>query len=311
MTIEQIPSAPFDENAQTLVRTDEDYLIDKGVDIVDAVAGQLTVLLPASPLHGARHRILATGGTVAVDGNGHNIISPGNIPMPTYVVMAGQAVDLTFSTENVWLPVCCSGATGPIGPTGDTGPTGPTGATGPTGPTGATGATGSAAGPSARITRDPQATPPQEILNLASGDVILFGTSVYDTSAGAVMTSVPNRLTAPTNGTYDITAQVSLLPNFLEIGPQLVALALDIVGAVGSLAGVVIARKTDYQDCGFAAGSNSAISAEVTTQVRLLAGDQVEVRIGTPVGYQALPAVSSNVVQSSYSPTFEMVRVDV
>jgi hypothetical protein len=318
MTIEQIPSAPFDENAQTLVRTDENYTMDKGIDIVDAVAAGLTIRLPSSPIHGERHRVLSPGGNTTVDGNSHNIVGAGNIPAATFAVGAGQAVDFTFSTDDVWLPAGVSagatGGTGPTGPTGATGPSGPTGptgagSTGGTGPTGATGpdgptgATGSANGPSARISRTVGA--PEQIVSSGDTDVTVTLDAIeYDTSA--TMTGTPNELAAPTTGTYDITGQLVLLPNPVEPGPLIAGIALEIVGTNGTVLGTVLGRSSEYQDVGAFLGTLAAIAIEVTTQFRLTAGDRVGLRISQ---YMADGGQNANIrILSDFSPTLEMIR---
>ena len=141
MTTRQIPSGPFDQNAQIVIETDVNYTLKISDDVVDAIVPGITLTLPDNPLFGERHRLIASGGAVTVLGNGYPITGGGSS------VPAGQALDLIFTTQSTWAPTGVAGATGPTGATGATGssggPIGPTGATGATGSTGSTGATGS------------------------------------------------------------------------------------------------------------------------------------------------------------------------
>ena len=124
MTTRQIPSAPFDQNAQNVISTDQDFTLNLGDDIVDVVGPGVTLTLPPNPVYGQRHRIIASGGNVSVLGNGHPIVGGGSF------VFVFSALDLTFSVSNEWVP---SLGVGPAGPKGATGATGSTGATGPSG----------------------------------------------------------------------------------------------------------------------------------------------------------------------------------
>lgn len=72
-------------------------------------AGNATFLLPASPLDNAPYMVVndsTSGGTMTVDGNGHNIGLSGT----TVAVVAGQAVSVRFSTaSNRWEILDASG----------------------------------------------------------------------------------------------------------------------------------------------------------------------------------------------------------
>jgi len=109
MTIRQIPAAPFDENAQQIVETDEDYTLDRNINVVDVTGPGVTIKMPANPHHGERHSLIASGGAVTVDGNGHPILGGGGS------VSQGGFIDLIFSTTSAWA-VNLSGAGG--GPAG-------------------------------------------------------------------------------------------------------------------------------------------------------------------------------------------------
>lgn len=118
----------------------------------------VALLLPPAPRTGQTHLLVANGGTITVDGNGHAVDGGAS-------VSDGVTTSYTFCEPGVWVP-SDSGGTGPVGPTGATGPatgptgpsgaastvTGPAGTTGPTGPgttgpTGPDGATGPGGGP--------------------------------------------------------------------------------------------------------------------------------------------------------------------
>lgn len=158
MTTRQIPSAPFDESAQNLIETDADYTLDRSVDIVDVTGPGVTLRMPANPQHGERHRLIASGGSVTIDGNGHPVGGGGVVPQ-------GNSLDLTFSVLNKWTPEHA-------GSTGATGATGSAGATGATGATGGGGATGA---PNAILYEDPTGTSETTDAALTAAPVDQFG----------------------------------------------------------------------------------------------------------------------------------------
>jgi hypothetical protein len=98
----QIPSSPS-QNAQSIVEVDEDYVVSTNDETVDAVGPNVTVTLPASPIFGVRYRIVASGGSVNVDGNGHPIEGGG-------AVAHGLALELIFSASSTWVPVGSTGS---------------------------------------------------------------------------------------------------------------------------------------------------------------------------------------------------------
>lgn len=103
MTTEQISGAPFEENAQTVIKTDADYVMSNADDVVDVTApGGVTISLPPNPRIGQRHRLLAPAGSFGVDGNGH-VIAGGFTTVQIF-----SAVDYTFSAANVWVANCCA-----------------------------------------------------------------------------------------------------------------------------------------------------------------------------------------------------------
>lgn len=110
MTIRQVVGTPWAQASERVIQTDEDYLVEHGDDVIDAT-GAITITLPASPQVGEKHRILAATDVVTLNGNGNSILNPSTgtstlntIPRATYVVDAGIYVDVTFSTESVWVP---------------------------------------------------------------------------------------------------------------------------------------------------------------------------------------------------------------
>jgi hypothetical protein len=105
MSKTQINGAPFDQQAQVLVKTTVSYTANNSDNIIEGVGAGITVTLPASPVWGQRHRLVATTNALTLNGGGHTIA--GSLT----TVPANTAVDLTFSVANVWVGLCC-GATG-------------------------------------------------------------------------------------------------------------------------------------------------------------------------------------------------------
>jgi hypothetical protein len=103
MSNRQIPSGPFNENAQRVIQVSSDYLVNDADDIIDIIADGVTVTLPANPLYGQRHRLLASGGNVAIDGNGHAVVG-GISPIPL-----NSGAEITFSTLDRWISTGESG----------------------------------------------------------------------------------------------------------------------------------------------------------------------------------------------------------
>lgn len=121
--------ASYNHNAQLVLETDVDCLIDVSIDQVTVTASGVTVMLPADPLSAKRISISASAaGSVAVDGNGRTILGSGGI------VPASSFVDFVLNAEGQWTTQIGSGAIGATGITGSTGTTGTTGITGSTGP---------------------------------------------------------------------------------------------------------------------------------------------------------------------------------
>ncbi len=119
------------------VETDTSFTND--VDTIDVIASGVTLLMPPAPLVTQTHRIIASGGPVIIDGNGHTCLAS--------YVPDGTTLDLTFSVEGRWIPASSSPTPGGPGATGPTGPAGADGANGATGTSGATGASGPAGTP--------------------------------------------------------------------------------------------------------------------------------------------------------------------
>ena len=114
MTIEQSVCPPFHENAQVVIKTNEDYTMGNGDDVVDVFEqpGQFPVVvrLPPNPVPGQRHRVLAPVSTVVVNGNGHAIA--GNLTL----VPPATFADYVFSSATIaliaggWVASCCAEA---------------------------------------------------------------------------------------------------------------------------------------------------------------------------------------------------------
>jgi len=104
MTTKQISGAPWKLNQQSVWQTDENATLDNYTNIADVIVGGLTVKLPPTPQVGQRHRIVASGGDVTVDGNGHVITGDGDS------IGEGTSRDYTFSTTNTWVPSGCQPA---------------------------------------------------------------------------------------------------------------------------------------------------------------------------------------------------------
>jgi len=102
MSTQQISGVPFEENAQTVIKTDQDYTLSNGDDIVDVVGPGVLVKLPPNPRVGQRHRVLAPANSVGVSGNGH-AIAGAFVTVPAF-----SGVDYTFSSSNTWLASCCA-----------------------------------------------------------------------------------------------------------------------------------------------------------------------------------------------------------
>ena len=102
-----------------------------------------TIKLSKNPQANREHLLAASGGAIAVDGNGRGIIGP-------VLVALGSAIRYAFSEDQQsWIAECCGqeGPSGPPGPSGASGPPGPPGPTGPQGPSGPTGPSGTPGGP--------------------------------------------------------------------------------------------------------------------------------------------------------------------
>lgn len=149
-------------------------------------------VLPPSPRLGQSHLLLAVGGQITIDGNGHDVEGSGFVAATTSTLVV-------FSKSGHWIPTATSGPAGPTGPRGaPTGPTGasssltgPTGAVGPTGaggagPTGADGPTGAATGPTGPS--DVGATGPTGAISSATGPTGLGGSDgPFGPSASAIL----------------------------------------------------------------------------------------------------------------------------
>jgi hypothetical protein len=93
---ETIQGAPYKENAQTVVATDEAYTIDNFVDAVDVI-GAATITLPSNPTVGQTHRIIASGGdATVVAGGDHTIVGQ-------RLVEQGTSLEFSFTYESGWL----------------------------------------------------------------------------------------------------------------------------------------------------------------------------------------------------------------
>jgi hypothetical protein len=105
MTIEQSAFPAFNEQNQTVIRTDEDYTMSNQDKVVDVFGGTgLTVRLPPQPVFGQSHRVMATVAAVTVNGNGHPIRGL------FALVPANATVDYTFSSVagGSWVASCCA-----------------------------------------------------------------------------------------------------------------------------------------------------------------------------------------------------------
>jgi hypothetical protein len=153
MGVERVLGEQGSSNAQVahqVIKTDVDYEINVADEEVIATKS-LVLLLPKSPYVGELHLLAAdtTAALVLILGNGFPINGfPTGMPLSP-----SSAVEVLFSVNKEWIPLCCPGSgQGPTGPTGPTGPSGgPPGPTGPTGPSGGppgpTGPTGPSSGP--------------------------------------------------------------------------------------------------------------------------------------------------------------------
>lgn len=93
MPATQFSSAQSTRNPQNLIRTNVNYTTLAPNDTIDVTGPGVTVKLTQSPIYGERKRIIATGGDVTVDGNGHTVTAGGT------VVPMGVAKDYSFTTE--------------------------------------------------------------------------------------------------------------------------------------------------------------------------------------------------------------------
>lgn len=100
MTIQQVNGAPFDENSQTVIRTNENYTMNNSDDIVDVPGPNVTIKFPPQPLVGQRLRIMApTFENVFIDGNGHLFAGGAS----TGILPGFGAHNFTFSSALVWV----------------------------------------------------------------------------------------------------------------------------------------------------------------------------------------------------------------
>jgi len=87
-----------DDNAQQIIETDEDHTLDCSIVVVEVTGPGVTLKMPAKPQYGERHSLIATGGAVKIDGNGHPIVGAGGY------IPEGSFIDLIFSLTNTWVP---------------------------------------------------------------------------------------------------------------------------------------------------------------------------------------------------------------
>jgi hypothetical protein len=99
----QVPGAPYKDNAQSVIETDESYTLDNGTDVVDATAA-VTITLPPAPSVGQTHRIIASGGDVTVTAAASIV---GNTS-----IAEGSAVEYAFSASGEWIATAGSGLAG-------------------------------------------------------------------------------------------------------------------------------------------------------------------------------------------------------
>jgi hypothetical protein len=111
MTIEQSVCPPFHENAQVVIKTNENYEMQNGDDVVDVFEGSgITIQLPKNPVPGQTHRVVAPVSVVTVLGNGRGIA--GGLTL----VPAGTFVDYVFTNAIIdliqggWVASCCAEA---------------------------------------------------------------------------------------------------------------------------------------------------------------------------------------------------------
>jgi hypothetical protein len=106
MTTEHITGAPFNENAQVVVRTDANYTMNNQDDVIDVLGPGVTISLPPHPVFGQLHKIVAGAGFVLVFGNGHPIGGFSTI-VPTL-----RAAEYIFSSSGggsgQWISMCCA-----------------------------------------------------------------------------------------------------------------------------------------------------------------------------------------------------------
>lgn len=102
MTVQQIVSTP----GSVVVKTDQNYTLNKTDTNVDATA-TVTLTMPFNPVYGERHRLIASGGIITVNGNGYPVVDGGGL------VAQDTALDLIFSAANEWVPQ--AGGAGPGG----------------------------------------------------------------------------------------------------------------------------------------------------------------------------------------------------
>lgn len=116
------------------------------------------------------------------------------------------------STRTIIRQTGIIGPTGPAGPIGPTGPQGEIGATGPTGPQGETGATGPTGptGPSGETATIDASTNRSTTENTVTDDAIVPVTGTNSTSTDSTLTFSDDAVTITENGTYLISAVVSL-----------------------------------------------------------------------------------------------------
>jgi hypothetical protein len=161
MAINQVTSV-FEQQAKVIVQTDEDYTVEKNVNVVDVTGPGVTITAsPGDPiLPGSEYTVLASTAPATLMLDSGPVVIPQGTSLRVQANVSGQAIPASAvpiggtgsgptGPTGATGPGGLTGATGGTGPTGPTGPTG-SGATGPTGPTGATGG-GGAVGPNTRV----------------------------------------------------------------------------------------------------------------------------------------------------------------
>ncbi len=129
MPTRQLSGAPYIQNATYAVESEGDSELDTSIKACFAKTTG-TIKLSAHPAPDQQQLIVASGGAVTVDGNGHAIVGPASLAV-------GDAIEYTFSVDQQsWIAIGKPGSAGPPGPPGPAGPAGPIGPVGPPGPAG-------------------------------------------------------------------------------------------------------------------------------------------------------------------------------